>query len=145
MRSKTAAMLLAVFFGYWTWVYTFCLDWWKFVVGVISAVLTFALLILPAVLSMSGDAETKLTECLDCGQRWQDDAGGDAPSVCQACGSANIRVTQVTESEPGRSPLLRTLALVCFAGTFCCSWLWPVIHTALRPSAFYADYPLYGK
>jgi hypothetical protein len=32
-KSKTAAVLLAVFLSYWTWLYTFKTDKWKFFVG----------------------------------------------------------------------------------------------------------------
>ena len=30
MRNKTTAVILAVLFGYWAWIYTYKLDAWKF-------------------------------------------------------------------------------------------------------------------
>jgi uncharacterized membrane protein YvbJ len=47
-KSKTASILLAVFLGFWTWLYTYKKDAWKFWVGlglailiIISAIVTF--------------------------------------------------------------------------------------------------------
>ena len=46
-KSKEVSLLLAVFLSYWTWLYTFEKDWWKFVVGLVvgtgSAFLVFYL------------------------------------------------------------------------------------------------------
>lgn len=36
-RKKSTAVLLAIFFGPWTWLYTFRKDMWKFVFGVAFA------------------------------------------------------------------------------------------------------------
>jgi hypothetical protein len=47
-KSKTASILLAVFLGFWTWLYTYKRDAWKFWVGlglailiIISTIVTF--------------------------------------------------------------------------------------------------------
>ena len=35
-KSKTAAVLLAVFLSFWTWLYTYKKDAWKFWVGLVA-------------------------------------------------------------------------------------------------------------
>ena len=37
-KSKTAAVLLAVFLSFWTWLYTYKKDAWKFWVGLVVAI-----------------------------------------------------------------------------------------------------------
>ncbi len=39
-KSKTTAILLAVFLGFWTWVYTYKVDAWKFWLNLVLTVLT---------------------------------------------------------------------------------------------------------
>jgi hypothetical protein len=47
-KSKVASILLAVFLGFWTWLYTYKLDGWKFWVGlganVVLVILTYVIL-----------------------------------------------------------------------------------------------------
>ncbi len=46
VKSKTASVLLAVFLGYWSWLYTYFKDGWKFWVGISSSiVLTIVLVV----------------------------------------------------------------------------------------------------
>ena len=40
-KSKTAAVLLAVFLGFWTWCYTYKHDAWKFWLNLVLTVVTF--------------------------------------------------------------------------------------------------------
>jgi len=42
-KSKTASVLLAVFLSFWTWLYTYKKDTWKFWVGLGIVVLTVIL------------------------------------------------------------------------------------------------------
>jgi hypothetical protein len=45
-KSKTIAVLLAVFLGYWTWLYTSKFDLWKFWIGIgltILGVITYCI------------------------------------------------------------------------------------------------------
>ena len=47
-KSKTASVLLAVFLAFWTWLYTYKKDAWKFWVGVGLAILIIVLAIVSA-------------------------------------------------------------------------------------------------
>ena len=42
-KSKTSAVLLAVFLGFWTWLYTYQKDAWKFWLNLILVIFTFGL------------------------------------------------------------------------------------------------------
>jgi len=33
-KNRRTAILLSVFLGYWSWIYTMRLDWWKFLIGI---------------------------------------------------------------------------------------------------------------
>jgi hypothetical protein len=44
-KSKTASILLAVFLGFWTWLYTYKKDAWKFWVGLGLGILDIVLII----------------------------------------------------------------------------------------------------
>lgn len=44
-KSKTASILLAVFLGFWTWLYTYKKDAWKFWVGLGLAILIMVMAI----------------------------------------------------------------------------------------------------
>jgi hypothetical protein len=35
-KSKTTGLLISIFFGPWTWLYTYSKDWWKFWVGILA-------------------------------------------------------------------------------------------------------------
>lgn len=37
-KTKTTAILLAIFLSFWTWVYTYKKDMWKFWVGLVTAI-----------------------------------------------------------------------------------------------------------
>lgn len=43
-KRKRVAILLALFLGYWTWYYTIAVDWWRFVVCLITQVVLIGLL-----------------------------------------------------------------------------------------------------
>ncbi len=45
-KSKTTAVLLAVFLGPCTWLYTAALDWGKFLVGIVSCIVASIFLVL---------------------------------------------------------------------------------------------------
>lgn len=47
-KSKTPAILLAVFLGFWTWVYTYKVDAWKFWVNLGLSIVTLSLWFLVA-------------------------------------------------------------------------------------------------
>lgn len=40
-KDKTTAVLLAVFLGFWTWIYTYKIDAWKFWLNLALSVITF--------------------------------------------------------------------------------------------------------
>lgn len=42
-KDKTTAILLAVFLGFWTWLYTYRNDSWKFWLNLILTIITFFL------------------------------------------------------------------------------------------------------
>lgn len=42
-KSKTPAILLAVFLGLWTWLYTYKVDAWKFWLNLVVSILTLGL------------------------------------------------------------------------------------------------------
>ena len=46
-KSKATSVLLAVFFSYWTWVYTYKADAWKFWTGLVLSILGIFLLFIP--------------------------------------------------------------------------------------------------
>jgi hypothetical protein len=35
-KSKTTGLLLSIFFGPWTWLYSYAKDWWKFGIGILA-------------------------------------------------------------------------------------------------------------
>lgn len=37
-KTKTTAILLAIFLSFWTWIYTYKKDMWKFWVGLVTAI-----------------------------------------------------------------------------------------------------------
>lgn len=42
-KTKSTALILAVLFGFWTWLYTYREDGWKFWLNLILSVITFGL------------------------------------------------------------------------------------------------------
>ena len=46
-KSKLTAVLLAVFFGHWTWVYTYRDDGWKLWISLVFVITTLGLGIIP--------------------------------------------------------------------------------------------------
>ena len=47
VKSKTTAMIIAVLFSQWTWVYTYREDAWKFWVGLVSSLFGWVFLFIP--------------------------------------------------------------------------------------------------
>ena len=43
VKSKTTAVLLAVFFAYWTWLYTYKTDAWKFWLNIVLSIVTLGI------------------------------------------------------------------------------------------------------
>lgn len=53
-KSKTTAILLAVFLGSWTWVYTWHYDYWKWLIGfLVPMILSLTLIGLPFAMLIS--------------------------------------------------------------------------------------------
>jgi hypothetical protein len=52
-KSKTTSVLLAVFLTFWTWLYTYRRDAWKFWVGLVLAILTVIFAVASFGLSLS--------------------------------------------------------------------------------------------
>ena len=47
MRNKTTAIILAVIFGYWSWIYTYKLDAWKFWISLVVCILFYGTFTIP--------------------------------------------------------------------------------------------------
>ena len=43
VKSKTTAVLLAVFLGFWTWLYTYKVDSWKFWMNLVLSLITLGI------------------------------------------------------------------------------------------------------
>jgi len=88
-KSKQTAIILAIFLGFFAWIYTIQRDWWKFLIPIFTVFFV-------AILVANPDRFDK------------------EPS--QVWGSILLFLT---------------------------NWLWPVIHSSVRSSEFYEQYPNY--
>lgn len=61
-KDKTTAVLLAVFLGFWTWIYTYQKDAWKFWLNLVLSIITFGMWALVAWVWAVIDVAVKPTE-----------------------------------------------------------------------------------
>ena len=103
-KTKTTALLLAVFLGYWSWLYTFCKNAWKFWTG-LGVSIVAAILLSVGAQEMSRQATLQL----QCGINALD-------------GMIDYSFCEVFRIDPTLSYI--GLVLVCVV------WLWAVIDIA---------------
>lgn len=115
-RSKVVAILLAVFFGPWTWLYTYARDKTKFWIGigVVVAWIVFYILAV-SVFVTSAAVCTTYSKII---------SGACSPGVEVATGF-------------GLATLGAILAGVVFPGI----WIWAIVDSAIKSDEFYANYP----
>lgn len=114
-KSKTPAVLLAVFLGYWSWLYTFKVNKNKFFIALGAGVLSFIIQI--ATLVSNASQQTLYQACIN-----------DA-----VWGSTSL--TECIQYMPDY-----TMTYVAGAISFG-FWLWAVIDNARKPASFFQAYP----
>lgn len=111
-KSKTTAVLLAVFLGPWTWLYTYARDAKKFWVGIGAALVWFVLLIL-AWTALAASVNTCTTQA----------------ALSNGC--------SVASTGAGFGIVVSVLAWIIFPGI----WLWAVIDTAVKNDWYFSNFP----
>jgi hypothetical protein len=144
-RSKTTAVVLAVFLGFWAWRYTFRIDRRKFLLGAVACGLavTTGLLALAFPQPYMDHAT-----CESCGtqfHRLMSGANYKPIMTCKCGGELTWRLERRAILLPRNWVVLGRgfLSHVFVPLGWLVSWLWPVIRTTRRPAAFYEDYPNY--
>jgi hypothetical protein len=117
-KNKTAAVLLAVFLGPWTWLYTYARDSKKFWIGMSVSVGWIVLLILAFTAFTSGVAS--IGGCT---------AQQIEENVCSGLTG--------TSAGFGFATLATIVAWILFPGL----WLWALIDTATKKDWFFTNYP----
>ncbi|MDA8185133.1 MAG: zinc ribbon domain-containing protein [Actinomycetota bacterium] len=115
-KSKVVAILLAVFLGPWTWLYTYARDAKKFWIGigvVVAWIVFYALAV--SVFVTSAAVCTTYSKII---------SGACTPGVAVATGF-------------GLATLGAILAGVVFPGI----WIWAIVDTAIKSDEFYENYP----
>ena len=118
-KSKTTAVVLAVFLSFWTWLYTFKVNKTKFFIGLGVGFVAWIMQI--ASLLLTADNLDYYAACID-------DAvynGADSLGALAEC----------SLYQPDY-----TLAFLAGFITFGI-WLWAVIDNARKPASFYLEYP----
>lgn len=121
-KNKTAAILLAVFLGPWTWLYTYKRDSTKFWVGLLVPVLWLVLLIL-AVTAFATSVATCTPSVNATGQ------------IVYSSGCAYG--AGVTTGGFGLLSFVYIIAFILYPAL----WIWSVVDSAVKPDSFYAQYP----
>ena len=116
-KSKTTAVLLAVFLGFWSWLYTFKVDKSKFFIGLVLYVVTTIFII--SWLGKWAMAQSAYLQCVS--DNWYSDYG-DA-STC--------------DPTAGLFTPTNLMAVAIGFG----NWLWTVIDQSRRPSEFFENFP----
>lgn len=110
-KTKTAAVLLAVFLGPWTWLYTYRRNAWKFWIGLASGIVGFVVALIVA---------------------------GASLGASQAVNCSSFNSCQYTQSSV---PALAIFAIVvCYLIPFAV-WVWAIVDVAIAPNPFYQNYP----
>jgi hypothetical protein len=114
-KSKTTAVVLAVFLGFWSWLYTFQVNKVKFFIGLGAGVVSSVIQISSAIVN------------------------ADSNEWYQACindviyGSTTL--DECLQYQPDQTGTF--VALFISFGV----WLWPLIDNARKPASFYQAYP----
>lgn len=114
-KSKTTAVVLAVFLGFWSWLYTFQVNKVKFFIGLGVGVVSSIIQISTAIVN------------------------ADSNEWYQACindviyGSTSLE--ECLQYQPDQTGTF--VALFISFGV----WLWPLIDNARKPASFYQGYP----
>ena len=116
-KSKTTAVLLAVFLGYWSWLYTFKVDKAKFFIGLGLQVITYILVFVW--LAELAVAQTVYAQCVS--DNWYSDYG------------------DVSTCDPTAGLFTPTYLMAAAIGFG--SWLWTVIDQSRRPREFFENFP----
>ena len=116
-KSKTTAVLLAVFLGFWSWLYTFKVDKAKFFIGLGLQVITYILVFVW--LAELAVAQSVYAQCVS--ENWYSDYG-DA-STC----------------DPTVGLFTPTYLMATAIGFV--NWLWAVIDQSKRPREFFENFP----
>ncbi len=112
-KSKTAAVLLAVFLGPWTWLYTYRRNAWKFWVGLGAGVVGVVLaIVLGFVLAVSTSS---------CANQFYGSYG------CYQTTSA--------------LPAVGIFFVVLFYVVWFAVWVWSIVDVSVAPPRFYQSYP----
>lgn len=114
-KSKTPAVVLAVFFGFWSWLYTFKVNKNKFFIGLGASVISMIIQISSLV------------------------ANSSQQTYYQACINDFVYGTTALEDCIQYMPDY-TMTYVAGAISFG-FWLWAVIDNARKPASFYQAYP----
>ncbi len=113
-KTKTAAVLLAVFLGPWTWLYTYRRNAWKFWVGLVGGAAGFVIAIIVA--------------------------GTYVGSTGFATCSSNGYPCNYYSHASSTAPLAIFAIVVCYLIPVAV-WIWAIIDVAVAPDSFYQRYP----
>lgn len=114
-KSKTTAVVLAVFFGFWSWLYTFKVNKNKFFAGIGAGVISTVFLI--AYLVANSSRQVYYQACLN------DFIYG------------SVSITECVQYMPDYTLLYVGVAISWGV------WLWALIDNARKPAGFYQAYP----
>jgi len=115
-KSKTTAVVLAVFLSFWTWLYTFKINKTKFFIGLGAGFVAWIMQVTS--LLLNADDIDYYAGCIDY-------YGADLVQALAECASYQPDYT---------------LAFLAGFTTFGI-WLWALIDNARKPAGFYQDYP----
>jgi hypothetical protein len=115
-KNKTTAVLLAVFLGFWSWLYTFKINKTKFFIGLGAGFVAWIMQVTS--LLLNADDIDYYAGCIDY-------YGADLVQALAECASYQPDYT---------------LAFLAGSITFGI-WLWALIDNARKPASFYQEYP----
>ncbi|MGH9069869.1 MAG: hypothetical protein ACRDX8_01555, partial [Acidimicrobiales bacterium] len=115
-KNKTAAVLLAVFLGPWTWLYTYRRNAWKFWTGLLSGVAGFTIAVIVAATYFATTTQS----------------GG----IYAGLDPGGFQYTQTGQPIPA---LAVFAVVICYLIPFAV-WLWAIIDVAVAPSSYYTNY-----
>ena len=114
-KSKTTAVVLAVFLGFWSWLYTFQVNKVKFFIGLGAGVVSSIIQISTAIVN------------------------ADSNEWYQACINDVIYGTMTLDQCVQYQPDYTASFIASFISFGV--WLWPLIDNARKPASFYQAYP----
>lgn len=117
-KSKTAAVLLAVFLGPWTWLYTYTRDFRKFWAG-IGVSIGWTILLIIAITAFSSTVAACTTTQLT--------TTGSCAALTAGTAAAGF----------GFASVATIISWILFPAI----WIWSIVDTASRRDWFYTNYP----